>query len=164
MRILGPDLDREAEVEAILRSLPRWFGIEKALLMYVADSAVKPTFATEVDGRLTGFLTLAPHFPKAWEVHCLAVSAECRNAGVGSALLTHAERYAAQEGVLFLQVKTVAESSPSAEYAQTRKFYEAKGFVAMEVFPALWDPWNPALQLVKSLDAARTFARAGTLL
>ena len=28
-----------------------------------------------------------------------------------------------------------------------------KGFVPLEVFPSLWDPWNPALQLVKAIDA-----------
>ena len=49
-------------------------------------------------------------------------------------------------------MKTVAATSASREYAETRKFYEAKGFTPLEVFPTLWDPWNPALQLFKVLD------------
>jgi GNAT superfamily N-acetyltransferase len=154
MDIVGPNIRREAEIEAILRSLPGWFGIEKALLMYVADSAAKPTFAAEVDGRLIGFLTLTRHFASSWEIHCMAVSAQHRNQMVGTKLLAAAERQARTQGVTFLQVKTVAESSPSPEYAQTRRFYLARGFVPLEVFPSLWDTWNPALQLVKALKAA----------
>ena len=152
MNIIGPELQRERDIEGILRTLPRWFGIEKALRMYVADSALKPTFAVEMDGRLAGFITLTRHFPEAWEVHCIAVAAQHRNAGVGSALLAHAERFARSHGASFLQVKTVAHTSPSPEYAQTRKFYEARGFTPLEIFPLLWDPHNPALQLVKVLD------------
>ncbi len=151
MNIVGPSLQRAPEIEAILRSLPRWFGIEKALLMYVNDSTTKPTFAAERDGRLVGFITMTPHFPLSWEVHCMAVAAEHRNAGVGSRLLRHAETYALAQGCRYLQVKTVAETSPSPEYAETRKFYDAKGFTPIEIFPTLWDPWNPALQLIKSL-------------
>jgi GNAT superfamily N-acetyltransferase len=154
MNIVGPSIRREPEIEAILRSLPRWFGIETALLMYVADSAAKPTFGAEIDGRLVGFLTLTKHFPSSWEVHCMAVSALHRNLKVGTALLAAAEEHARAQGVDFLQVKTVAETSPSSEYAQTRRFYLARGFVPMEVFPTLWDPWNPALQLVKVLKAS----------
>jgi GNAT superfamily N-acetyltransferase len=154
MNIVGPDVRRAPEIEAILRSLPGWFGIEKALLMYVADSSARPTFAAEIDGELIGFLTLTKHFASSWEVHCMAVSAQHRNRKVGTALLATAERYARAHGVGFLQVKTVAETAPSPEYAETRRFYAAKGFAPVEVFPTLWDPWNPALQLIKCLDPA----------
>jgi GNAT superfamily N-acetyltransferase len=154
MNIIGPVVQRESEVEAVLRSLPAWFGIEKALMMYVADSARNPSFASELDGELTGFLTLIQHQPEAWEVHCMAVASSHRNRGLGSVLLDRAERYCAEHGARFLQVKTVAETSPSPEYAETRKFYLAKGFTPLEVFPTLWDPWNPALQLVKPIHAA----------
>jgi GNAT superfamily N-acetyltransferase len=152
MNIIGPELQREPEIEKILRSLPRWFGIEEALIAYVADTATKPTFAAEVEGSLVGFITLTAHFPDAWEVHCIAVAADSRNGGIGTALLKRAERYAVDQGARFLQVKTVAHTSPSPEYAETRKFYEAKGFTALEIFPNLWHPRNPALQLVKVLD------------
>ena len=35
-----------------------------------------------------------------------------------------------------------------------REFYQAKGYTPLEVFPTLWNPRNPALQLVKVLTAA----------
>jgi GNAT superfamily N-acetyltransferase len=152
MKLVGPELRRENEIEAVLRSLPQWFGIERALLMYVADSATRPTLAVEIADELVGFLTLTRHFALSWEVHCMAVVAPRRNGGIGSYLLHHAERYVRQQGGRFLQVKTVAETSDCAAYAQTRRFHEARGFTPLEVFPTLWDPRNPALQLVKVLN------------
>jgi GNAT superfamily N-acetyltransferase len=153
MRIVGPELRRTAECEAVLRTLPAWFGIEHALVMYVADSAKLPTFALEDADRLVGFLTLREHFPTAWEVHCMAIAAGARNGGLGSRLLAHCEDWLRSRGVEFLQVKTVAATSASKAYAETRKFYAARGFTALEIFPELWDPWNPALQCIKHLGA-----------
>ncbi len=152
MNIVGPILQRPQECEAVLRSLPMWFGIEDATLMYVQDTTRMPTFAIDVGGRLLAFLTLREHFPKAWEVHCMAVAAPDRGLGHGTRLLAHSEAWLAAQGVEYLQVKTVAASSPSVEYAQTRQFYEARGFTALEVFPELWDPRNPALQCIKRLQ------------
>ncbi|HVK31498.1 MAG TPA: GNAT family N-acetyltransferase [Burkholderiaceae bacterium] len=154
MNILGPSIQREAECEDILRTLPMWFGIEDALLMYKRDTATLPTFAVEHEGQLLGFISLTEHFPQAWEVHCIAVRASHRNQGVGSALLGHAESWLRAKGVQFLQIKTVAATSASQAYAQTREFYQAKGYTPLEVFPTLWNPRNPALQLVKVLTAA----------
>lgn len=153
MKIVGPQLARARECEAVLRTLPGWFGIERALLMYVDDSTKLPTFALEDGSRLAGFITLRQHFPRAWEVHCMAVAGDRRRAGLGSALLAHAEAWLRERGAEWLQVKTVAATSPSPEYAETRKFYEARGFAPVEIFPELWDPWNPALQYIKPLGA-----------
>jgi ribosomal protein S18 acetylase RimI-like enzyme len=153
MQIIGPDLKRAPECEAVLRTLPMWFGIEPALVMYAEDSAKMPTFALEDEQRVAGFLTLQEHFPTAWEIHCIAISASARGKGLGSQLLAHGEAWLRLRKVEFLQVKTVAATSPSPEYAQTRKFYEARGFVALEVFPHLWDPRNPALQCIKRLES-----------
>ena len=83
----------------------------------------------------------------------MAVHADCRGSGLGTSLIEHSQAWLRRQGARFLQVKTVASTSASAEYAETRKFYEAMGFTPLEVFPELWDPWNPALQMVKSLDA-----------
>lgn len=153
MSIVGPHLKREAECEAVLRSLPRWFGIEESLLMYARDSGSLPTFAWELSGRVVGFLSLQEHFPQAWEIHCIAMDATARNQGHGSAMLNHAEAWLIARGVRFLQVKTIAASSSSAEYAESRMFYQARGFTALEVFPTLWSARHPALQLIKVLDA-----------
>jgi len=81
------------------------------------------------------------------------ISAAARGQGHGSRLLAHAESWLASRGVRFLQVKTVAAASAGTEYAETRKFYERRGFASIEIFPELWDPWNPALQCIKVLHA-----------
>jgi len=153
VEIIGPELDRADDCESVLRSLPMWFGIERALLMYARDSATMPTFALCDGHRLVGFLTLREHFPDAWDIHCVAVRADARGLGHGSRLLAHAEAWLKGRGVRFLQVKTVAATSSSKEYAETREFYRRRGFTPIEVFPTLWDPHNPALQSIKVLSA-----------
>jgi GNAT superfamily N-acetyltransferase len=151
MQIIGPSLSAEAKCEEILRSLPLWFGIEESLLMYAKDSGRLPSFAVLEAGRIVGFLSLMQHFPTAWEIHCVAIHAQSRNQGYGKALLSHAERWLVEQGVSLLQVKTIAATSASASYAQTREFYSRLGFLPLEVFPHLWSPSNPCLQLVKFL-------------
>lgn len=153
MQIIGPHLQRALDCEAVLRTLPGWFGIERALLMYAADTTKLHTFALEHDARLMGFLTLREHFPRSWEVHCMAIAADVRGTGLGSKLLAHSEEWLGTRGVEFLQVKTVAATGKSAEYEQTRKYYETHGFTPLEIFPDLWDPRNPALQCIKRLHA-----------
>lgn len=154
MEIIGPNLEREIDCEAILRSLPQWFGIEDALLMYVRDSAIMPSFALADGSQLVGFLTLREHFPDAWDIHCIAIKADARGQGHGSRLLAHAEAWLTARGVRFLQVKTVAATSSSTAYAETREFYRRRGFTPIEVFPTLWSAHNPALQSIKVLNAA----------
>ena len=151
MQLIGPEIQRMGDCEQILRSLPAWFGIEEALLMYAGDSVAMPTFALEEGSRLVAFLTLKEHFPEAWEIHCVAVHADARNRGCGTRLLDEAEAWLARRGVRFLQVKTIAASSSSASYAETREFYARRGFEPLEVFPTLWHVRNPALQLIKVL-------------
>jgi GNAT superfamily N-acetyltransferase len=151
MRIIGPDLNREHDVDNILRSLPKWFGIEESIQMYVRDSKTLPGFAVESGLKLAGFISLIQHFPKAWEVHCIAVSANERNSGLGTVLLNQAESWLAEQGAQYLQIKTIADTSSDPNYAETREFYLNRGYEPMEVFPTLWGPTNPALQLVKVL-------------
>lgn len=158
MFVEGPVTGIAEGCERVLRSLPDWFGIEEALVMYVKDVERLPTFvcrsarAADDAGAMMGFLTVREHFPEAWDVHCLAVHADHRRRGVGRALQRHVERWLAVRGVRFLQVKTIAAESDDPNYAETRKFYLGMGYTPLEVFPTLWHPRNPALQLVMSLD------------
>jgi hypothetical protein len=73
MNIVGPALDRPQECEAVLRTLPLWFGIERATLMYVQDATKMPTFAIEEEQRIIAFLTLREHFPRAWGTGLLSL-------------------------------------------------------------------------------------------
>lgn len=155
MSITGPTLSIERECEQVLRSLPGWFGIESSLLEYVRDTARLPTFAEWRDDKVVGFLSLRQHFPKAWELHCIAVHRDHRGSGIGRRLVEHAERWLINQGAVFLQVKTIADTSPNPEYRETRAFYDRLGFMPLEVFPELWSPQNPCLLLVKRLGEER---------
>jgi hypothetical protein len=44
-----------------------------------------------------------------------------------------------------LTVKTLSPSRPDPNYAGTRRFYEAVGFLPIEEFPTLWGANNPCL-------------------
>lgn len=140
-----------AASEAILRSVPEWFGIESALLDYVKASERWPTWFAIAGGVPVGFITIHTHFAESSEIHCIAARPEWHRRGVGRALVRHAEDVLRSQGVRFLQVKTLSPRRACEHYDRTREFYLAMGFVPLEEFPLLWGERNPALQLVKSL-------------
>lgn len=154
LRTDGPANHSQAECEEILRSIPDWFGIEEALLEYVANTKTLPTFVIRDGVQALGFVSLRQHFAQAWEIDCIAIHATARNKGLGTMLLLYAEQWLIAQGAQFLQVKTIAATSPNPHYAQTRAFYERMGFTAIEVFPELWDPRNPCLQMLKAVSCA----------
>lgn len=140
------------EVEAILRGLPEWFGIEEALLDYVDQAGRLPTYTATVDGDVQGVCLVRQHNRYAAEIHLLAVRRAVHRRGLGRALVGAAERDLQVRGVELMQVKTLGATHPSPEYAATRRFYEALGYRPLEEFDAdtLW-PGNPCLVMVKSL-------------
>ncbi len=152
MNIEGPLLGQGPVCEPILRALPEWFGIEGATAQYIRDVDALPTFVAFEDGRSIGFMTVKQHFPQSAELYVLGVLQEMHHRGVGRALLARAEAYLREQGVEYLQVKTLSASNPDPGYAKTRAFYEAMGFKPLEEFPTLWDEANPCLLMVKSVD------------
>jgi len=151
MQVRGPSLGQSGVCETILRALPQWFGIEEAIVQYVRDVAQLPTFTATMDGQTVGFVTIRKHFDSAAEVYVMGVVPQAHRQGVGAALLRRAEDWLKGEGVKYLQVKTLSESRPNAEYARTRAFYRAMGFEPLEEFKTLWSERNPCLLLVKRL-------------
>ncbi len=141
-----------ATVERLLRSLPRWFGIESAIEDYVRDAATMPTYLAHVDGAAgaVGVVLVARHFPAAADIHLMAVAPEYHRRGVGRAILAAVEADLVADGVRFLQVKTLGPSRPDTNYDRTRAFYTAVGFTPLEELADLW-PGNPCLIMVKSL-------------
>jgi coenzyme F420-0:L-glutamate ligase / coenzyme F420-1:gamma-L-glutamate ligase len=140
--------ERSRIAEHVLRDLPEWFAIEEATQAYIREAAGLTTLAAGD----SGFLCLKRHTPRAAEIYVMGVRRDARRTGVGRALVRAAEAWCAAGGVEYLQVKTVAATKANEHYARTRTFYEAMGFVPLEVFPELWDPRNPALQLVKRVE------------
>ena len=86
---------------------------------------------------------------EAGELHCMGVKIAYHRKGIGVQLYLELEKYA-KENYKYLQVKTVEEGHYE-EYDQTVAFYKALGFSKLEVFPTLWDEWNPCLIMIKAL-------------
>lgn len=137
--------------EAILATLPTWFGIPEANADYVVAAEANPTFVAYEDGKPVGLTTLTRFGGFAAEVHLMAVLPELHRRGVGRSMLDQAESWLRAQGVEYLQVKTLSDSADDEGYAKTRAFYRGMGFRDLEEFPLLWDPSNPALQLIKRL-------------
>lgn len=141
------------EVERILRDLPDWFGIEASLLEYVEAAQHLPTYAAvDEDGRAVGVCLVEHHGPAAAEIELLAVLRAHHRQGLGRRLIAAVADDLRAAGVRFLQVKTLGRGESSEEYAATRRFYEAVGFVDLEEFPAggLWQD-NACLVMIEHL-------------
>jgi ribosomal protein S18 acetylase RimI-like enzyme len=147
-RATDPDF---AACESILRELPDWFGIEKSIVDYVGALDKMHTFVGRLGVRVAGFLALTTHNGSTSEIYVMAVAAQFQRMGIGRALVQEAVRIARSRGQKLLEVKTLGPSHPDTQYAATRRFYEAMGFVPLEEVNGLW-PGNPCLIMVKVLE------------
>ena len=75
---------------------------------------------------------------------------EYHRQGIGKELFLNAKKLAVEKGYAFLQVKTV-QMGRYEEYDNTNRFYLSLGFKEFEVFPTLWDEWNPCQIYIMSL-------------
>jgi GNAT superfamily N-acetyltransferase len=151
IQVVGPLTSRGALCEELLRGLPDWFGIEASIVEYRRTVEELPTFVAEFDGEAAGLLALTPTSPAALELHVVAVRREHHRRGIGRALVERAATYAREEGFSLLHVKTLGPEIEDEGYAGTRAFYEAVGFMPLEVIPAVWGPENPCLIMVRVL-------------
>lgn len=134
----------------VLEDLPEWFGIPEAREEYVADSADQLFFADLENGEPVGFLCLRETGKDTAEIAVMGVRRAFHGRGVGRRLFEAARREAVGREYSFLQVKTV-QMGRSKVYDGTNRFYRKLGFLEFEVFPTLWDPWNPCQIYVLSL-------------
>ena len=147
--------ERARVCEAILRALPEWFGIEAAIREYAREAATLPMLAVSDAVGAAGFLSLKRHGYHAAELYVLGVRPDFHGRGIGTALVAAAEERLRADGVEYLQVKTLGPSRASTAYERTRRFYEARGFRALEELHGLWDEGNPCLVMVKRIHARR---------
>ena len=80
----------------------------------------------------------------------MGVLKEYHRHGIGRLLFDELKSAAIREGYSFLQVKTV-QMGKYDDYDATNRFYLSLGFKEFEVFPTLWDEWNPCQIYVMSL-------------
>ena len=80
----------------------------------------------------------------------MGIKKKIHRQGIGQKLYDAFEQFA-KESYEFVQVKTVDEGHYDV-YDQTIAFYKKIGFQKMEVFPTLWDEWNPCLIMIKKIN------------
>ncbi|MDD4337673.1 MAG: GNAT family N-acetyltransferase, partial [Firmicutes bacterium] len=85
------------------------------------------------------------------EIYVMGILKPYHRRGIGRLLIGEAEKWCRDQGIVFLQVKTLSASHPDAYYAETRAFYRAVGFVELEEFPNLWGTANPCLLMIKKI-------------
>ena len=149
--VQGPFFGKAALCKPVLQSLPEWVGVEEATRQYIRDIEVLPTFLAFAGDDVIGFLTVRQHNECAAEIHVMGVHPEKHGNGVGRTLVTRVEEYLQQQGIEYLQVKTLSSKHPVTNYASTRAFYFATGFRPLEEFPTLWGAQSPCLQMIKRL-------------
>ena len=144
---------RAAVCRQVLEVLPEWFGIPAAIESYVAAASDLPMLAWfEPSGRVAGFVSVKAQTAAAAEVHVIGVKRPWHRRGVGRSLIEAAVQLAEAEGLRFLTVKTLSSSKADPNYAATRRFYEAVGFLPIEEFPTLWGAGNPCVLMVRHLS------------
>lgn len=133
----------------LLAQLPEWFGIADANENYALDAETLPTWIARRSEEPVGLMILKRHTPDAFENWLIAVRRDLRGGGVGRALIREAEAQCRRAGAQMLTVKTLGPSANYQPYEDTRAFYRACGFLALEETTAIWGPENPCLIMAK---------------
>jgi len=90
-------------------------------------------------------VSVKQHTSFSAEIYVMGILPEMHRQGIGRALIDHAQEWLTNQGIEYLQVKTLGPSQPDVNYARTRSFYEAMGFRPLEEIKQVWDDQNPCL-------------------
>ncbi len=153
MKILQVTNDTEKQyiARSILEALPDWFGIPEAREEYIKESLAKDFFCAYDGDKPVGFLYLNQTGNATVELYVMGVLKEYHRQGIGSQLFHRGAEKARELGYSFIQVKTV-QMGKYDNYDRTNEFYISLGFKEFEVFPNLWDEWNPCQIYVMGLN------------
>ncbi|HET9311102.1 MAG TPA: GNAT family N-acetyltransferase [Actinomycetota bacterium] len=148
IRRLDPGLDADA-CDAIVRGLSAWFGDAGGVADCARAVRTQDGLVAVEDGEVVGFMTHEPRPGLDHEITWMAVRADRREGGIGTALVAALiDRLPA--GTRSLLVKTVSDrdGDPGPEYSQTRGFYLARGFTPVAELD-IWGPENPCQVLAR---------------
>ena len=144
------DIDRRNISRTILESLTNWFGIPEAREQYIVESQGKTFFCAFDEETPIGFIYLKETGRHTVELAVMGVLKEYHRVGIGRKLFDEAKKEAKRQGYSFIQVKTV-QMGKYDNYDNTNRFYISLGFKELEVFPTLWDEWNPCQIYIMSI-------------
>jgi N-acetylglutamate synthase-like GNAT family acetyltransferase len=134
IRPLAPD--DAAACDAVLASLPYFFGNPVGIEACAAAVRTQRGWVAEDDRAIIGFVTIEASTSEAAEITWLAVHADHRRGGIGRRLVERVVDEVTREGVEMLCVMTLGPSVPEPGvvdgYEGTRTFYRRVGFVAVK--------------------------------
>lgn len=143
------DIDEKEKISReILNDLPEWFGMPESTEEYITDSQDKPFIACFMDNEAVGFVVLNSTSVDCADIFVMGIKKKYHRMGIGTKLNDAYERLAKKLGYTYSQVKTV-QSGHYKEYDITNNFYKSVGYKELEVFPTLWDEWNPCQVYIK---------------
>lgn len=150
LRQISDEEEKQAIARTVLEALPEWFGIPEAREEYISGTSSQIMFGAYEDGRPVGFICLKETGKDTVELYVMGILKEYHRMGTGTRLFAEAKAAAVSKGYSFIQVKTV-QMGNYEEYDKTNLFYISLGFKEFEVFPTLWDEWNPCQIYVMNL-------------
>jgi len=134
----------------VLFDLPEWFGMPESTQEYITDSQDKPFLASFYQDEIVGFIVLNTTSPDCADIFVMGIKKKFHRQGAATQLNEEYEKLAKELGYTYSQVKTV-QSGHYKEYDITNNFYTSVGYKELEVFPTLWDEWNPCQIYIKYL-------------
>ncbi|HKM33531.1 MAG TPA: GNAT family N-acetyltransferase [Lachnospiraceae bacterium] len=144
------ETEKKSITRDVLEALPDWFGIQDSREKYIKDCIGKSFFCAYDENHPIGFLYLKETSKDTVEIAVMGILKEYHRQGIGKKLFDCAKEAAYQNEYSFMQVKTV-EMGKYEDYDRTNRFYISLGFKEFEVFPTLWDEWNPCQIYVMAL-------------
>ena len=140
--------EKEKISREILNDLPEWFGMPESTEEYITDSQDKPFIACFMDNEAIGFVVLNATSEDCADIFVMGIKKNYHRTGIGTKLNDAYEKLAKKLGYTYTQVKTV-QTGHYKEYDITNNFYKSVGYKELEVFPTLWDEWNPCQIYIK---------------
>lgn len=133
----------------VLHDLPEWFGLPESTQNYISESKDLQTWAAFDQDEAIAFISIQETSTVTVDIHCMGVKKVFHRKGVGQQLF-QTVLDSIRDKYHLIQVKTVAKGN-YPEYDQTNAFYDKMGFLDLEIFPEMWDPWNPCLIKVRPI-------------
>jgi ribosomal protein S18 acetylase RimI-like enzyme len=142
-----------AAVMDIIRRTRFFRPVEEDIALEVLDDAVTdPTYQSyviETHGRVAGWVCfgITPCTLGTFDIYWLAVDPQAQHSGLGSALLTFAERQIAAQGGRLM----IIETSGSEMYRPTQRFYEKNGYRLAACVDDFYAPDDPKMIFTKAV-------------
>lgn len=140
------DLDRIAELENVLFADSPWPWKEFEHELHENPFAI--LLVDEEEGRVVGYLDYWILYEQA-QVATIGVDPEYQNRGIGSALLSYAEKDAADQGCETFSLEVRVSNAPAMH------LYEKHGFIQVNIRKGYYENGEDAYLMVKPIGGQK---------